>query len=118
MGRLPTVDLEQVCHAVAKEHFARALGLKTEAREQSPAALFKKQLGLVDTTDSKPTNDKKITPYERYFEEHKDRLMLRVSDTLVLDQMRKAKFVAALRELRALGVDVDADFIEQNWEVL
>lgn len=117
-GRRPTVDLEQVCGAVAKEYFRLTLGLESSNGDQTLASLLKTQLGLTDTRDTKPSNDKKIAPYERYFNEHKDRLLLRVSDTHVLDQMRKAKFVAALKELRALGVEVDVDLIEQNWEVL
>lgn len=117
-GPLPKEDLEQVCRAVAVKFFELTLGRNTNAREQSIAALLKAHLGLVDTIDTKPFNDKRIAPYERYFRQHQDRLLLRVSDTHVLDQRRKADFIRALKALRAVGVELDTVFIEQNWDIL
>lgn len=117
-GPLPKEDLEQVCRAVAARFLELTLGRNPEAGEQSLAALLKTQLGLVDTKDTKPSNDKKIAPYERHWQQHKDRLLLRVSETHVFDKRRKAAFIQALKALRALGVEVDIDFIETNWDIL
>lgn len=117
-GPLPKEDLERVCRAVAVKFFELTLGRNTEAKEQSRAALLKAHFGLFDTIDTKPFNDKKIAPYERYFREHQDRLLLRVSESQISDQKRKARFIQALDALRALGVEVDIDFIEQNWDIL
>jgi hypothetical protein len=117
-GPLPKEDLEQVCRAVAVKFFELSLGRNPEPGDQSLAALLKTHLGLVDTRDTKPSNDKKIAPYERYWEKHKDRLLLRVSETHVFDDRRKVAFVEALKALRAMGVEVDIDFIEKNWDIL